>query len=302
MSVNDETPRGFQVGFSENLTAPDRAIAERSVQAHIAHVTQARAERRRITDGQAKAASAVNAPLAKLVEADPAAAKSLTDAADRRRELLGQLDIEAPTFPRTRDLPLDLMRVANDGVADQIFPIPYHFDWRWHRGAEGSSSADRSTGEVTVGTTVDDVDFSDVHAGVGVLMRPTEFRRVKARSLRSSWESYLVAAGGFGGDATAEGGMEMTILEDGQLLSSAQDKRFRKRLSDGESDQWDSGGFGTGDAIEVACLMTPGREYTINVGAWVYCEQHGGFGIGGDSWAVAKVTAKVIFISLFDFT
>lgn len=250
---------------------------------------------------KAESAAAINAPLVKLIEADPAAAKALADAGDRRRELLQLFEVEPPAFPRTRDLRLDFTSLVNDGVADQIFPIPYHFDWRWHRGAAGDSSADRTTGEVSVGTTIDDDEFSDVHAGVGVSLSTTDFRRVKARSLRSSWESYLVAAGGFGGDATAEGGMEMTILEDGQLLSSAQDKRFHKRLSNGETDQWDSEGFGTGDSIEVGCLMTPGRAYTLNVGAWVYCERHNGFGLGGTSSAVAKVNAKVIFMSLFDF-
>ena len=38
----------------------------------------------------------------------------------------------------------------------------------------------------------------------------------------------------------------------------------------------------------------------MNVGAWVYCEQEGGFGFGGDSFAVARIQAKVIFMSLFD--
>ena len=46
--------------------------------------------------------------------------------------------------------------------------------------------------------------------------------------------------------------------------------------------------------------LVPGRGYTLNVGAWVYCEQHGGFGLGGDSVAVANIRAKVIFMSLFD--
>jgi hypothetical protein len=290
------------MNFSENLNAEQQAAAERSMDAHIAHFTEARTLRRAAQAAQAESAAAINAPLIKLIEADPVAAKALADAGDRRRQFLQIFEeVEPPAIPRTRDLRLDFNTVVNDGVADQIFPIPYHFDWRWHRGAAGDSSADRTTGEVSVGTTIEVDEFSDVHAGVGVSLSTTDFRRVKARSLRSSWESYLVSAGGFGGDATAEGGMEMTILEDGQLLSSAQDKRFRRRLSNGESDQWDSGGFGTGDSIEVGCLMTPGRAYTLNVGAWVYCEQHDGFGLGGASGAVAKVNAKVIFMSLFDF-
>jgi hypothetical protein len=298
--VHAHRPQGFQIEFSENLTADQRAAAERSVAAHIAHVADARAPQRAARAALAESTAAIHAPLVRLVEADPAAAKSLAEASDRRRDLMHLLDVDLPAVPRTRDLPLGIVPLADNGVADQFFVLPYHFTWQWHRGASGDSTADRNTGEVSVGTTVDDDEFSDVHAGVGVFMSSTSARPVVARSLRTSSESYTVAAGGFGGDALAEGGMEMTLVEDGQLRSSGQDKRFRKRLSNGEAEQWDSGGFGVGNDIEVAVQMVPGRGYTLNVGAWVYAEQHGGFGIGGDSWAVTKMSAKVILMSLFD--
>jgi hypothetical protein len=289
------------IHFSDNLTEEQRAIAERSVDAHIAAVTEARAPLRAANAALAESTAAINAPLGKLIEADPAAAKALAESRDRRRELMRLLDVEPPEIPRTRDLHLDPFTVADNGVADQIIALPYHFTWDWHRGASGATSADRDSGEVTAGTSVDDVPFSDVHAGVGVFLTTPFNRPVVARSLRSSWETYTVSAGGFGGVALAEGGMEMTFLEDGVLKSLRQEKRFRKRLSDSETEQFDSGGFGLGDgSVEVAGLMLPGRGYTLNVGAWVYCEQEGGFGIGGDSFAVAKIRAKVIFMSLFD--
>ena len=75
------------------------------------------------------------------------------------------LDVEPPAIPRTRDLHLDPLTVADNGVADQIIAIPYHFTWNWHAGPAGDDTADRTTGDVTVGTTVDDVAFSDVHRG-----------------------------------------------------------------------------------------------------------------------------------------
>jgi hypothetical protein len=289
-----------QINISENLTGDQRAAAERSVEAHIAHVTEARGKRRAAEAALAESTAAVNAPLVKLIEADPAAAKALAEAADRRRELMHLLDVEPPVIPRTRDLHLDILTVADNGVADQIIVTPYNFAWDWHTGAGGTTSADRNTGDISVGTTVDDVAFSDVHAGVGVFLSTNAPRPVVAMSLRTSFESYTVVAGGFGGVALAEGGMEMTLLEDGQLKSLAQEKRYRRRVSNGEVRQWDSGGFGTGAGIEVAVLMVPGRAYSLNVGAWVYCQQEGGFGVGGDSWAVSKINAKVIFMSLFD--
>ena len=294
--------RGVRIDYRDDLTAEQRVVVERSVHAHIAHVTDADAPLRAARAALAESRAAINAPLVKLVEADLAAAKARAEARDQRRELVRLLDVEPPAIPRTRDMQLDIVTVADNGVADQIIALPYHFTWDWHRGASGSATADRDTGEVTAGTLVeDDVAFSDVHAGVGVFLTTSINRPVVARSLRSSWDSYLVSAGGFGGVALAEGGMEMTFVEDGQLKSFRQDKRFRKRVSEGETDQWDSGGFGVGDgSVEVAGLMLPGWGYTLNVGAWVYCEQEGGFGLGGDSGAVAKVQAKVIFMSLFD--
>jgi hypothetical protein len=290
-----------RIEYSEDLTAEQRVVVERSVHTHIAHVTDADAPLRAARAALAKSRAAINAPLVKLVEADPPAAKARAEARDQRRELVRLLDVEPPAIPRTRDMQLDIVTLANNGVADQVIALPYHFTWDWHRGASGSATADRNTGEVTAGTTVDDVAFSDVHAGVGVFLTTPTNRPVVVRSLRSSWESYTVSAGSLGGVALAEGGMEMTFVEDGQLKSLRQDKRFRKRVSEGETDQWDRGGFDLGDgSVEVAGLMLPGRGYTLNVGAWVYCEQEGGFGFGGDSFAVARVRAKVIFMSLFD--
>lgn len=288
------------ISFSEDLTPEQRAAAERSVDAHIAHVTEARSAQRAAEAALAESNAAIYAPLVRVIEADPAAAKALAETAHRRRELTHLLDVEPPVIPRTRDLNLGIETFADNGIADQIIVTPYHFAWDWHTGAGGSTFADRNTGDISVGTTVDDVDFSDVHAGVGVFLSTNAPRPVVARSLRSSFESYTVSAGSFGGVALAEGGMEMTILEDGQLKGLAQEKRYRRRVSNGETRQWDSGGFGTGAGIEVAVLMVPGRAYALNVGAWVYCHQEGGFGAGGDSWAVSKITAKVILMSLFD--
>jgi hypothetical protein len=292
--------QGYRFDVGGDLTAEQRTTAERSVEAHIRHVTEARTRQRAAEAALAESTAAVNAPLVRTIETDPAAAKALADSTHRRRELTRLLDVEPPVVPRTRDLHLDVLTVADNGVADQIIALPYNFPWSWHTGAGGNTSADRNTGEISVGTTVDDVDFSDVHAGVGVFLSTSAPRPVVAMSLRSSFESYTVSAGSFGGVALAEGGMEMTFVEDGQLKSLAQEKRYRRRVSNGETRQWDSGGFGTGSGIEVAVLMVPGRAYTLNVGAWVYCHQEGGFGAGGDSWAVSKITAKVIFMSLFD--
>jgi hypothetical protein len=124
-------------------------------------------------------------------------------------------------------------------------------------------------------------------------------RAVIGRSLRKSDHEWLAAAGGFGGDATAEGGLEMTALEDGRFLDAAADKRFRRRVSDGESaSQLFEGGLATGNPLELTWTMQPNKGYTFNVGAWVFCEQHFGFGAGGFSYASAEIRAQVIVLTV----
>jgi hypothetical protein len=55
----------------------------------------------------------------------------------------------------------------------------------------------------------------------------------------------------------------MTALEGGtRLLSLAQDKPFRRRVSAGGEGQW----YETGDPIEVNWIMTPGKTYTFCCG------------------------------------
>jgi hypothetical protein len=188
-----------------------------------------------------------------------------------------------------------------DFVADQVFGAPWHFQWRWHNGQPPTaSSQDRTNGQIQIATFADqDNNWSDAHGGFGVALRTDRVQAVAGRSLRRTDHSYLVHAGALGGSATVEGGMEMTALEDGRLLTFAQDKRFRRRVSNGERDRLDFHGWTTGEGIEVNWVMLPGRTYTFNVGAWVFCEAHGG--VGTASPASARLHALVIALTA-DFT
>lgn len=44
-------------------------------------------------------------------------------------------------------------------------------------------------------------------------------------------------------------------------------------------------------------IMEPGRVYTINVGAWVFCEAHGGTAPWHSSTAWARLNAEMISIT-----
>lgn len=75
--------------------------------------------------------------------------------------------------------------------------------------------------------------WSDAHGGFGVALASDRVQSVVGRSLRRTTHAYLVHGGGLAGNATVEGGMEMTAIENGTLLSSVRDKRFRSGFSSG---------------------------------------------------------------------
>jgi hypothetical protein len=70
------------------------------------------------------------------------------------------------------------------------------------------------------------------------------------------------------------------------VLSSARDKRFRRRVSAGEHDQYDEPGWETGEAIQVDRVMLPHRVYTFNAGCWLFSEAHGGLGTASVASAI----------------
>ena len=61
-----------------------------------------------------------------------------------------------------------------------------------------------------------------------MVLRTDRVQAAAGRSLRRTDHTYFVHGGALRGNATVEGSMEMTALEDGRLLTSARDKRFRK--------------------------------------------------------------------------
>lgn len=292
-----------QINFSDGITKAQREITECSVAAHVARVDEAAAKLRDDT-AAAELTSAVNAPLVKIIEADPDAAKALKVDTERRKLLVK--DHAAKVAARlggpisTSAYPLDVLSpTARFGAANRIFPIPYHYEWKFHEDrAPATSVTNLGTGDVTIGVG-DAEGRCSAHAGFGVSFVADRNARAMTRSLRSSTEDYLVTAG-TDGSATSEGGMDMAVFEDGRLVNDiVRDRRWRKRVSSWESDSWTADGSTLGEPIEIVWPMIAGRTYNINVGAWVFCERRWGFGLGGLSWAQGGITGKVILISLF---
>jgi len=286
---------GAHVRFSDELNDDQRESVTKSVDALVA---RSRARYAAITSDE-EARAAFYAPHARLVEEDATAGKALAEVQARRKARFQELRFA----DEWSALKPDIVPIfgGSDAPGIQVFPLPYHFAWEWHNGnAPGVSMSDRLDGNIRIAAGVsDDRDRTDSHAGVGVFLETNVPRAVIGRSLRKSDHEWLAAAGGFGGDATAEGGLEMTALEDGRFLDAAADKRFRRRVSDGESaSQLFEGGLATGNPLELTWTMQPNKGYTFNVGAWVFCEQHFGFGAGGFSYASAEIRAQVIVLTV----
>jgi hypothetical protein len=297
-------PPSLQMNFSDELTAEQRQVAERSVAEFAARSVEVTARRRAARAARAELSAALQAPLRKIIESDPDAVAALAAARRRQPERepsLEQLfDLEPPAWPViARDFPLDLAGVLVGGVADQVFPIPYHYDWRWYApGVEPAVfSADHTTGQVSIATGTRG-GFVDAHAGVGVSLRTDRVTTVSGRSLRSSWDKWSASAGS-DGLGVSEGGMEMTVFEDGELRGFIPDNRWSVVASDYQPVFGDTGGFGTGDPVEVSWTMRPGRDYTFNVGAWVRCTV-GSSSEGAEfDWATGDINAKVTVMTLF---
>ena len=259
----------------------------------------AEASKRALEDStaQTRLMTAMAGPLHKLIEADADASEALA-ASDRRLEdYRRDTPAEEPAWPTVKLVEGKLPATELDFVASQVFGAPWHYQWQWHNGQPPTiSSQDRTNGQIRMAVHADqNHNRSDVHGGFGVALRTDRVQAVAGRSLRRTDHTYFVHGGALGGNATVEGGMEMTALEDGRLLAAAQDKRFRRRLSNGERETVGFHGWTTGEGIEVNWIMVPGRTYTFNVGAWVFGEAHGG--VGTASIASAQVNALVIALT-----
>jgi hypothetical protein len=285
LQIADEVPSEHRDAIRESVRTLARRSAETSKRA-VEHSTT-----------QTEQMTAMARPLHRLIEADADASEALAASNRRIEEYRPDTPTQEPGWPTVKLIEGKSLATELDFVASQVFGAPWHYQWQWHNGQPPTtSSQDRTNGQIRMAVHADqNHNWSDVHGGFGVVLRTDRVQAVAGRSLRRTDHAYFVHAGALGGNATVEGGMEMTALEDGRLLAFAQDKRFRKRLTNGERETLGFHGWTTGEGIEVNWVMLPGRTYTFNVGAWVFGEAHGG--VGTASIASAQVNALVIALT-----
>ncbi|MEV0079759.1 hypothetical protein AB0H58_25410 [Nocardia neocaledoniensis] len=299
-----------EINYDDGVAADTRAVVEKSVATLVGRATERMKRQRALRSRHEEFRAAEKDHLRRQIEADPESSRAFGAA----RERLTSLELNAELADSA---PLDAQLVRTAGMlrfgnATKIFWAPFHFDWRWsnHGGTYSLSDAAHkgspgNNGYAGISAAVSkDVAWLDAHAGVGVVLTVADVGSstpvyVMGRSLRWVRKEYSVLAAPGNGDATTEGGVELTVLENGNLLTFASNKMWRLRRSNGEVAQGGglAEGFQLDPSLEVLWTMKPGSVYTLNLGVWasVDCDD----GIYGDSGAYGYIDSNIGALSVF---
>jgi hypothetical protein len=284
-SATYAAPPNVQITFHDNVVQPElRLAAERSVAAIIARSVET-ADKVRAADGaRAKLLAAVNAPLMRLIEEDPAAVKALNDLSNQF------LDLDSPILP-LGDVPIhDVREAATLGLADvrearEIRVLarvpPFDYAWIWfHPDGSGPANQHLSNEGGTLGlvarsgypgTSGGAPGFVAAHVGFGLWL--TTDREVTAIGYATPhmMRRWRVSGNTPVDFATAQAGKEFTAVEDGRVIESASANLFNESVYGTDSSSGLSPDYI--DLLEPRSLvfrMMPRLPYTFNVGIWVY--------------------------------
>jgi hypothetical protein len=297
----DSAPPNPQITFGDHVTDPDqREAVERDVAALVARYAEEGAKVRAAKAEQEQLVDALAAPFMKLIEEDPAARKARDDL---RAGQLMELDQEQP-HTATNEVITGPSRAALDEPIitpppgfSHILALrqpPFDFTWEWHNPAgsppfetflkneNGTYYLEARSGFTPGGAST----FVDARAGFGLLFRPAQVttlmfaKGVSARVMGYKWDAQ---AGGIGGNATVEGWMELTALENGREVARNEAQLWRRRVSASFTSPFEKAKDARYDEPgdrppELRFTMQPGREYTFNVGFRVFTDRSPGVG------------------------
>ncbi|MFE3199151.1 hypothetical protein [Embleya sp. NPDC059237] len=283
-----DSRRAVRIDFEGDVPLEQRALVERSIAAMAARSMEATSRVLAAESERAALAAEINRPLVKLIEGDPDAAKALGELQTRPQfddfaSLTAPGEYESLTGAGNAEIVLR-------GLTDTVEVPPYHYSWNWFHTAgsapfrvvterpSGILALDaRSGGLVPGGANT----FVEAHAGFGLSL-PSRHCKWGADSVRRMRHSFAVGAQSLGGNATSEGGVECTVMEDANLLTSASHKLWRSRVSGFESDHGGSGAdYITDSPLYVEWVASAGHYYTFNVGIWAFSDTHSGVGSAG---------------------
>ncbi len=274
-----ETYSTIQLDIRDDATDEQRQMAQCSAEGLLARSVDATARRRSHDDVVTKLTDAVNAPLAKLINDEPGANAALEEMSTRpllRDDDVVDLD---GTVPRNRD-----------GVSVYSFAVgpPYDFAWSFHESgghAPHNQILNRDNGQVGLDARSGSAPggasgWVKAHCGFGIFLPQSSGQKYPHAVLNPGEWSYAVGTSGVGGNATAEGGFDLAIFEEGRFVAGADIKLWRKRVSGGEDSHWsEPSRLITGPELQFT--MQPGRQYTFNAGIWVYSDRTNGIGSAG---------------------
>ena len=276
-------PDGIEIYFSANLTPDQRELVEQSIATMVERTrAEADAALARMAE-EDKLLDAINAPVAKLIRADPKAAEALEKLSARRVGAEVSLHPEGPLRGgHDHMIPVS----PTDRSVELRFP-PYDFAYRWHHSAgappfnQSGDQDERLHLDARSGSLIAGGANRVVHAhiGVGCLLRTDRPIVVGLSATRSSRHAFFMGAPGFGASATSEGGLETTFMRGPQAEMAGTLPLWQRRLTSGEAKERTN--FmrriypdGMGGRVK------PG-EYVFNVGIYAIANHSSGIGGAG---------------------
>ncbi|UED76376.1 hypothetical protein [Brevibacillus sp. DP1.3A] len=272
MSVNGLPPNAH-ISFRENVTQPElRQAAERSIATLITSFEK-KVEQMLVTDtSKAKVQTSVNA--------------------QDDRSSLQSIDLNIPDTAHIRTL--------------AIVP-PFDFTWSWFL-PDGSpptfQNLNNETGEVGLIARSGAVSgvggmgapgFIAAHAGFGIMLstdREVTATGYAARRFVPKWHLSSIESTD---SVMVEAGTELTVLKDGQLVNSASGKLFSESVHGNGGGRYESSGYvDVTNPPSISFAMSPGHQYTFNVGIWVVSNKSGSQHAFAESWLSGAVLSMSV--------
>lgn len=289
-------PDGIEIYFSASLTPGQREMVEQSIASTVERTRAEAVAARARSAEEDKLREAITAPLAKLMRADPGAAKALEGLSKRPVEAEDSLLPEDPTGgARDHVVPVS----PTDRSVELRLP-PFDFAWRWQQdgGASPFTQGGDQGGRLSVdaragGGVAGGADrFVNAHIGVGCVVRTDRPIVVELFASRSSRHSFSMGARGIGASATSEGGLETTFMRGGQVLMAGNFPLWHRRVSGLSENASDRTNFASGVYPNgMGGRIDPG-EYAFNVGIWAFADYSSG--VGGAAGVQSLVQSNIL--------
>ncbi|NRS52000.1 hypothetical protein [Brevibacillus sp. HB2.2] len=187
---------------------------------------------------------------------------------------------------------------------------PFDFTWSWFL-PDGSpptfQNLNNETGEVGLIARSGAVSgeggiggigapgFIAAHAGFGIMLstdREVSATGYASRRFVPKWHLSSIESAD---SVMVEAGTELTVLKDGQLVNSASGKLFSESVHGNGGGHYESSGYvDVTNPPSLSFAMSPGHQYTFNVGIWVFSNKSGSQHAFAESWLSGAVLSMSV--------